>query len=34
MSAEDLDKTAERKTRLWRFTIDRGGQTIRQILQF
>jgi Do/DeqQ family serine protease len=33
-SAEDLDKTAERKTRLWRFTIDRGGQTIRQILQF
>jgi S1-C subfamily serine protease len=33
-SADDLEKAAARKTRLWRFTIVRGGRTIRQILQF
>ncbi len=33
-SAEDLQKAAGRQTRLWRFTVDRGGQTIRQVLRF
>jgi S1-C subfamily serine protease len=33
-SAEDLEKAASRRTRLWRFTFVRDGQTIRQILQF
>jgi Do/DeqQ family serine protease len=33
-SADDLQKAASRDTRLWRFTIVRGGQTIRQILRF
>jgi Do/DeqQ family serine protease len=33
-SAEDLEKAAERRTRVWRFTFVRGGQTIRQTLQF
>jgi len=33
-TAEDLQKAASRDTRLWRFTIVRGGQTIRQILRF
>jgi S1-C subfamily serine protease len=33
-STDDLQKAASRDTRLWRFTIVRGGQTIRQILRF
>jgi Do/DeqQ family serine protease len=33
-SADDLEKAASRQTRLWRFTLTRGGRTIRQVLQF
>jgi Do/DeqQ family serine protease len=33
-SVDDLQKAASQRTRLWRFTINRNGQTIRQILRF
>lgn len=33
-SAEDLQKAASQRTRWWRFTIQRDGQTLRQVLRF
>jgi hypothetical protein len=33
-SAEKLKEVASQHTRLWRFTIERDGQTMRQILRY
>ena len=33
-SAEDLQKAASSKTRWWRFTLERGGQTIHQVIRY
>jgi Do/DeqQ family serine protease len=33
-SADDLEKAAAKNTRWWRFTIERGGQTIRQAIRY
>ena len=33
-SAKKLEEAALQNTRWWRFTVERGGQTLRQVLRY